>query len=92
MINSGVHIHRCINPTWPTYLRSESRNFGIDSGQLRLRGRGLTLMGFLEPSLGFVWGEPIKVRQQKPVDEKYLDDLDEAGPGPLQLIGMQVSL
>jgi hypothetical protein len=40
-------------------------------------------MGFLEPSLGFVWGEPIKVRQQKPVDEKYLD---EAGPGPLQLI------
>ena len=54
----------------------------IDSGQLRLRGRGLTLMGFLEPSLGFVWGEPIKVRQQKPVDEKYLD---EAGPGPLQL-------
>ena len=38
-------------------------------------------MGFLEPSLGFVWGEPIKVRQQKPVDEKYLD---EAGPGPLQ--------
>ena len=46
-------------------------------------------MGFLEPSLGFVWGEPIKVRQQKPVDEKYLD---EAGPGPLQFIGMQVSL
>ena len=81
MINSGVHIHRCINPTWPTDLRSESRNFGIDSGQLRLRGRGLTLIGFLEPSLGFVWGEPIKVRQQKPVDEKYLD---EAGPGPLQ--------
>ena len=89
MMNSGVHIHCCINPTWPIYLRSESRNFGIDSGQLRLRGRGLTLMGFLEPSLGFVWGEPIKVRQQKPVDEKYLD---EAGHGPLQLIGMQVSL
>ena len=34
----------------------------------------MTLMGFLEPSLGFVWGEPIKVRQQKPVDEKYLDE------------------
>ena len=47
------------------------------------------ILGLMEPSLGFVWGEPIKVRQQKPVDEKYLD---EAGPGPLQLIGMQVSL
>lgn len=44
------------------------------SGTL-LRGRGMTLMGFLEPSLGFVWGEPIKVRQQKPVDEKYLDEV-----------------
>eukprot|EP00435_Cladocopium_sp_Y103_P034990 s4052_g9.t1 len=44
-------------------------------GLLRLRGRGLTLMGFLEPSLGFVWGEPIKVKQQKPVDEKYLDEV-----------------
>ena len=54
---------------------------GLASAQLRLRGRGLTLMGFLELSLGFVWGEPIKVRQQKPVDGKYLD---EAGPGPLQ--------
>eukprot|EP00438_Fugacium_kawagutii_P021125 Skav213915 [mRNA] locus=scaffold1439:237838:241983:- [translate_table: standard] len=29
---------------------------------VRLRGRGLTLMGFLEPSLGFVWGEPIKAQ------------------------------
>jgi len=46
------------------------------SGTL-LRGRGLTLMGFLEPSLGFVWGEPIKVKQQKPVDQKYLDEVHQ---------------
>eukprot|EP00434_Breviolum_minutum_P040654 symbB.v1.2.036135.t1/scaffold5032.1/size31635/4 len=39
------------------------------SGTL-LRGRGLTLMGFLEPSLGFV-------KQQKPVDEKYLDEVHQ---------------
>ncbi|CAK9083124.1 Diacylglycerol O-acyltransferase 2B (Diglyceride acyltransferase 2B) (MrDGAT2B) [Durusdinium trenchii] len=42
-----------------------------------LRGRGLTLMGFLDPPLGFVWGQPIKVRQQKPVDEKYLDEVHQ---------------
>eukprot|EP00415_Alexandrium_ostenfeldii_P001917 UN1917 len=40
-----------------------------------LRGRGFTLMGFLQPPLGYVWGEPIKVKQQKPVDEKYLDEV-----------------
>ena len=47
-------------------------------------------MGFLDPPLAYVWGEPIKasnrqagpfhargasqVRQQKPVDDKYLDE------------------
>lgn len=44
------------------------------SGTL-LRGRGFTLLGFLKPSLGFVWGEPISVRQQKPVDDAYLDEI-----------------
>eukprot|EP00933_Yihiella_yeosuensis_P027062 TRINITY_DN20993_c0_g1_i1.p1 TRINITY_DN20993_c0_g1~~TRINITY_DN20993_c0_g1_i1.p1 ORF type:complete len:386 (-),score=36.03 TRINITY_DN20993_c0_g1_i1:168-1262(-) len=40
-----------------------------------LRGRGLTLMGSLDPPLGFVWGSPIKVKQQNPVDPKYLDEI-----------------
>ncbi|CAE7484052.1 DGAT2L6 [Symbiodinium pilosum] len=42
-----------------------------------LRGRGITLMGFLDPPLAYVWGEPIKVRQQKPVDDKYLDEVHQ---------------
>ena len=55
-------------------MTNQSHSANISDSGLRLRGRGMTLMGFLEPSLGFVWGEPIKVRQQKPVDEKYLDE------------------
>lgn len=44
---------------------------------LRLRGRGITLMGFLDPPLGYVWGESIKVTQQKPVDETYLNEVHQ---------------
>ena len=36
----------------------------------RLRGRGMTLMGFLDPPLGYVWGEPIKV--SKPENSRPL--------------------
>lgn len=57
----------------PKFIRQFLRPFRM-SGTL-LKGRGLTLLGFLEPSLGFVWGEPIKVRQQSPVDEAYLDEV-----------------
>lgn len=44
------------------------------SGTL-LRGRGPTFLGFLNPPLGFVWGEPVRVKQQKPVEEAYLDEV-----------------
>ena len=44
------------------------------SGTL-LKGRGPTFLGFLGEPLGMVWGEPIPVKQQKPVDPAYLDEV-----------------
>eukprot|EP00929_Paragymnodinium_shiwhaense_P107934 TRINITY_DN74284_c0_g1_i1.p1 TRINITY_DN74284_c0_g1~~TRINITY_DN74284_c0_g1_i1.p1 ORF type:complete len:400 (+),score=58.85 TRINITY_DN74284_c0_g1_i1:108-1202(+) len=43
------------------------------SGTL-LRGRGPSFLGFLKP-LAYVYGEPIQVKQQRPVDEAYLDEV-----------------
>jgi len=40
-----------------------------------LKGRGPTFLGYLEYPLGFVWGEPIPVRQEYPVTDKYLDEI-----------------
>merc|ERR1719171_1034057 len=40
-----------------------------------VKGRGWTFLGFLGVPLGYVWGEPIKVKQQKPVDDQYLDEI-----------------
>ncbi|CAJ1364192.1 unnamed protein product [Effrenium voratum] len=59
----------------PPFFQSLLRPLRM-SGTL-LRGRGCSLMGFLDPPLGFVWGQPIKVKQQKPVDEKYLDQVHQ---------------
>jgi len=44
------------------------------SGTL-LKGRGPSFLGYLGVPLGFVWGEPIKVTQQKVVSEAYLNDI-----------------
>eukprot|EP00928_Gymnodinium_smaydae_P067360 TRINITY_DN50328_c0_g1_i1.p1 TRINITY_DN50328_c0_g1~~TRINITY_DN50328_c0_g1_i1.p1 ORF type:complete len:390 (-),score=64.54 TRINITY_DN50328_c0_g1_i1:183-1295(-) len=44
------------------------------SGTL-LKGRGCSFLGYLDPPLSFVWGEPISVKQQNPVDEAYLDEV-----------------
>lgn len=38
-------------------------------------GRGPTLLGKLSPSMNYVWGQPISVRQQTPVEEAYLDKI-----------------
>merc|ERR1711907_18261 len=40
-----------------------------------LKGRGATFLGYLGFPLGFVWGEPIKVTQQNPVTDEYLDEV-----------------
>merc|ERR1719454_492592 len=40
-----------------------------------LRGRGPSFLGKLHPPLGYVWGEPIKVKQQTPVEPEYLDQV-----------------
>lgn len=42
-----------------------------------VRGRGLTFLGFLGVPLGYVWGAPIPVKQQKPVEEAYLNEVHE---------------
>lgn len=57
----------------PAALRRALRPFRL-SGTL-LRGRGITFLGFLRPSLGYVWGEPIPVKQQRPVTDDYLDEV-----------------
>jgi 2-acylglycerol O-acyltransferase 2 len=41
-----------------------------------LKGRGLSFLGEKKP-LAFVWGQPIQVKQQKPVEEAYLDEIHE---------------
>lgn len=46
------------------------------SGAL-LKGRGPTLLGYLGHPLGYVWGAPIKVKQQNPVDRAYLDQVHD---------------
>uniref|UniRef100_A0A7S4PUE8 Acyltransferase n=1 Tax=Alexandrium monilatum TaxID=311494 RepID=A0A7S4PUE8_9DINO len=65
------YIHETVR--LPAFVRGLLRPLRL-SGTL-LRGRGPTFMGFLQPPLGYVWGEPIKVKQQKPVEEKYLDEV-----------------
>lgn len=42
------------------------------------RGRGPTFLGYLGVPMGFVWCEPVKVKQQKPVDPEYLDEVHAA--------------
>lgn len=64
-------IHKTVR--LPAFICNFLRPFRL-SGTL-LRGRGPTFMGFLGPSLGFVWGEPIRVKQQKPVEDAYLDEV-----------------
>ncbi|OLP93130.1 Acyl-CoA wax alcohol acyltransferase 2 [Symbiodinium microadriaticum] len=66
--------------TTPPALHSEAPSASKDEWhvvQTLLRGRGITLMGFLDPPLGYVWGESIKVTQQKPVDETYLNEVHQ---------------
>merc|ERR1712224_478651 len=57
----------------PTVVRRVLRQFRM-SGTM-VKGRGWTFLGFLGVPLGYVWGEPIKVNQQRPVDDKYLDEI-----------------
>lgn len=56
----------------PSFLRAFLRPLRI-SGMV-LKGRGLSFLGFLRP-LSYVYGEPIKVKQQRPVDEAYLTEV-----------------
>lgn len=66
-------IHKTVQ--LPAVVRRALRPLRL-SGTL-LRGRGPSFLGFLHPSLGFVWGEPIRVRQQQPVQEQYLDEVHD---------------
>eukprot|EP00746_Dinoflagellata_sp_MGD_P018248 gnl/MRDRNA2_/MRDRNA2_142318_c0_seq1.p1 gnl/MRDRNA2_/MRDRNA2_142318_c0~~gnl/MRDRNA2_/MRDRNA2_142318_c0_seq1.p1 ORF type:complete len:358 (+),score=47.77 gnl/MRDRNA2_/MRDRNA2_142318_c0_seq1:85-1158(+) len=59
----------------PPVIRSFLRPFRL-SGTL-VRGRGLTFLGFLGVPLGYVWGERISVKQQKPVEDEYLNEVHE---------------
>lgn len=64
-------IHKTVQA--PKFICQLLRPFRM-SGTM-LRGRGPTFLGYLGVPLGYVWGEPIKVKQQKPVDEAYLDEV-----------------
>ena len=44
-------------------------------GGTLLKGRGPSFLGYLGVSLGYVYGEPIPVRKQNPVDPEYLDEI-----------------
>jgi len=65
------YIHETVR--LPAVIRQALRPFRL-SGTL-LSGRWFTFLGFLKPSLGYVWGEPVRVNQQKPVEEAYLDEI-----------------
>lgn len=65
------YIHRTVQ--LPRFVRAFLRPFRL-SGTL-LKGRGPTFMGFLDPPLGYVWGTPIRVKAQKPVEPAYLDEV-----------------
>jgi len=56
-------IHRTVQ--LPPVIRKFLRRFRM-SGTL-LKGRGPTFLGFLGVPLGFVWGEPIRVKKPYPV-------------------------
>merc|ERR1712224_53000 len=66
----------------PTIFRRILRQFRM-SGTM-VKGRGWTFLGFLGVPLGYVWGEPIKVKQQKPVDDKYLDEIHAKVVGSIE--------
>lgn len=57
----------------PGFIRAALRPLRL-SGTF-VRGRGLTFLGFLKPSLGYVWAEPIPVKQQQPVTDAYLEEI-----------------
>jgi len=65
------YIHKTVR--LPAFIRAALRPLRL-SGTI-LRGRGPTFLGFLEPPLGHVWGQPIKVKQQRPVEDAYLDEV-----------------
>lgn len=67
-------IHRTVH--LPLFLRKVLRKLRM-SGTL-LKGRGPTFLGFLGVPLGFVWAEPIRVKQQNPVEPAYLDEVHAA--------------
>lgn len=65
-----------IHENWllPRWLRALLYKTMRMSGVI-LKGRGLTFLGYLGVPLGFVWGAPIKVKQQNPVDPAYLNQV-----------------
>jgi len=63
-------IHRTVK--LPGFICAFLRPFRL-SGTL-VRGRGPSFLGFLRP-LNYVWGEAIKVKQQRPVDEAHLNEV-----------------
>jgi len=62
-------VHRTVQ--LPAWIRRMLRPLRL-SGTL-LKGRGLSFLPFLNPPLSYVWCQPIHVKQQKPVEESYLD-------------------
>lgn len=64
-------IHKTVQ--LPGVVQRFCRRFRL-SGTL-LKGRGATFLGFLGIPLGFVYGKPVSVKQQYPVDQAYLDEI-----------------